>query len=131
MIYNLYFVKRLYGYIELNHYSAESNYDNILKKGLLIPDKSNIDNVLDFGVGIYTIDSTTEEGEENIKDYLENYEDEYIAEFNINSDGEYFECIYGEGHVGYVLITQNIKTEMIDNADVLSVNDFLYSYDDF
>ena len=93
--------------IKFIHFSDIENYDSIKESGLMVM----LDNtwVPDLGVGIYVVKEKDINAINNVVNYLsdiKSYENDKILKIKGYYNGYFEECIYGEGHVGYILITK-------------------------
>lgn len=111
------------GVIEFIHVSRLEVAESIKSNGLILSDE---DFVLDLGKGIYVIEDADDEAEQHLLDYLESSDDEEILVVRGCYSGKYTRCLYGEGHVGYIVIKENIPAKCIEQLDILPLEDILF-----
>jgi len=84
----------------------------------------------DLGIGIYIVDKNNEEGIENLKTFISesyNKEDMKLLIVEGNYNGKYYECIYGYGHKGYIVVNDKILKDNISNIYEENIDIFLLS----
>lgn len=109
------------GEVNYIHLTDVENVDFIEQNGL-----KKKDVVSDLGIGIYVVDKNNYEGIDNLKTYFEDYEKDEIVVVTGFYVGKYLECVYGYGHVGYIVINTD-KIEYND-IDIIKIEDFLFEY---
>lgn len=113
------------GLIPIMHVSTIDKKEIILKEGLKVIEK---DWISDLGEGLYVVNSDDIDSVESLRDYIsELYEDEdeeLIVVFG-EYEGEYYECVFGEGHCGYIVIKNSIPDIYIEPMTVM---DFVEKY---
>lgn len=116
-------VKR-FGSVEFMHVTDAANIDSILESGLKVNHTINPD----LGQGTYVIQASEREVLHGYLNEMYDDDDEEIGIIAGYYTGEYLECIHGDGHVGYIVFEDGVDSSMIDNADVTSVSNYLYSW---
>lgn len=132
------------------HISSIENYDSIFSLGLKIPNNINIPNL---GKGIYAVRNLSNncvdlkeefayDGHINLRDwvldlfdthswdeeeYLENLNNTKICLVEFEYTGYYDECIYGDDHVGFIVIREDIPPESI-TINKISLSEYLAYY---
>ena len=112
------------GSIEFQHVTDPEMIEVIKEQGLIY-DRSFVH---DLGCGVYGYLFNGDAGDiamDNIKTYLENNETEDLAILTIDYDGEYLECIYGEGHEGYIVIPNDLSPTNIRDIEEINILDFI------
>lgn len=119
---------RKYGIFKFIHFTEKCNVENILKNGF----KNNYqyDRINDLGQGLYVIDSNNWDSIDNLNQYIEDF-------FGISSDSEpedyhqeialilgdykgvYEECIYGDDHIGYIVLKDDLEMN-ISNLQIIN-----------
>jgi hypothetical protein len=114
------------GSVSFQHITDDDNLSFILDNGLMVRDDGFVS---DLGRGIYGILLGNTSAEDHLRTYIgEEYEsdDDEILIFSGFYTGPYLECIYGEQHVGYlVLLTDCIPLLQLDTVKQLNVMDYL------
>lgn len=132
------------------HVTSSDNKDSIIEFGLTIPKNDNIPNL---GKGIYCIRDMTHDkyigkenfgydGHQNLSewvcdmnycfdcddlDYDDKIRNTMICVVQIDYCGLYDECIFGDDHVGYIVIRQDISPCDI-KVETMSIFEFLKKY---
>lgn len=108
--------------IEFMHLSSVHKEHSIRKNGLL---EKYCSDEADLGFGIYAIESNCDKGLDNLKTFFEDYSDDNVLVIKGKYDSFYTKCIYGEGHEGYIVLTEDIDPSKL-SFEIMKVDDFLY-----
>ena len=109
--------------INFIHYSDVDNEEDIKRLGLINVDS---DWVPDLGLGIYVIEEKDIDALDNLMDYFgEKDDEEELLKVTGTYTGPYEECIYGEGHEGYILIPHDVKPDNID-TEIICFEEIFY-----
>lgn len=115
------------GEISFLHVASIHSFDFIDKNGL----KPLIDDfVLDLGQGLYVISKEInyDVAIENLLNYVaEEIEDEKLLVIKGKYNGKFTECVFGEGHEGYIVLKSSVPREDIEIIE-MSVDDFLWNF---
>lgn len=107
--------------VDFIHLTSPKNKSSIEKLGLIMGDS---DYIPDLGKGVYVIDIYSEQGFENLKDFVVDKEEEELLIVEGCHRGEIELCVYGEGHEGYIVISDDIESENLETK-IISIDDFL------
>lgn len=110
------------GKVEAKHITKKDNLASIAATGFAVEDSY----ILDLGKGIYAY-LETDDGVDNIKDYIEDFEEERMTIINCLYEGLYMHCVYGKGHTDYIVMMNN-RGIIIDDHEEVYVDDFLFQY---
>lgn len=113
------------GPVEFQHVTTIETAELIEKNGFKVVDE---DFVGDLGKGFYGYQEENLYGFVNVKNYIsEDFWADEVAVITAEHEGRYLECVYGYGHVGYLLIcADHIPAENIVNIEEYSVEEYLF-----
>lgn len=114
------------GNVSFIHVSRPEHLDSIQENGLIANETGYIG---DLGTGVYVINQYDTDGIENVLNYIEgafeNEEEVLLVEGSY--DGKMTRCIYGEGHVGYIVIKSTISADNIEDWAIKSLEDVWFT----
>lgn len=110
------------GELSFLHCTAPRNLKSIEETGLRVQRSC-----LDMGDGVYVIrnDQTrsAQEGRDNLIDFLVENEIDEVGMVKGYYEGVYEECVWGEGHKGYVLLKKGVESCAITETNTKSIEE--------
>lgn len=128
-ILNVDFISIIYeGEVSFIHISDVDCEEEILSTKKLIGTENAKYDLYDdiYKDGVYAIKEDSDIGLENVKDYFMDKRKDELLIVRGEFEGKYKECIFGEGHEGYlVLLKENSNYKNIE-TEIYSIDDFLF-----
>lgn len=107
------------------HLTNPDNLGSISQVGLV---SNQSEYISDLGKGIYVVKDGDEEGEQHLLDYIESHDDVDRWLFVKGKyEGLFTKCIYGEGHIGYYVLKEDVSIDNLENWDDFDVEDLLFN----